>query len=85
MFQITDTPETPESIRARFSNRAELVLLAQWLLGTVHRFPAGSKEVWIAVWYFKNVMLTLGHTDAPGWSVGLCINMACRIETDDHA
>lgn len=85
MFDVTNTPDTPEAIRARYADRAERIKLAQWFLGTFKRYPAGSNEVYMAVWYFKNVMLTLGNADAPRWSIGLCINMACRMETDSDA
>lgn len=50
MFEVTNTPDTPEAIRARYADRAERIKLAQWFLGTFKRYPAGSNEVYMAVW-----------------------------------
>lgn len=69
-FEIAESPETPEDIKARFSQKHEMKHLARILL----RNPSD-----LNVWYFKNVLLALGEDEAPRMTKTECLKRANEI------
>lgn len=60
----TDNPQTPEEIKAFYSDRYNYFTLC------VNVSKATASERDLAVWYLKNVMLTLGYpAEVKGWDV----------------
>lgn len=70
----TDNPQTPEEIKAFYADRYNYFNLCV----NVAKAPAADRD--LAVWYLKNVMLTLGYPDeVKGWDVVKATNYARNI------